>query len=245
MSGHSKWSTIKRKKGAADAKRGKIFTRLIKEITVAARNGGGDEDSNPRLRTAVQNANAQNMPKDNIKRAILRGTGELPGVTYEEHLYEGYGSGGIAIIIETLTDNSNRTTPEIRFIFEKYGGHMAKSGAALFSFDKRGLFIIDGSADEDLLMEVALEAGALDIVNEGEVFEVLSEATDYATVQNALEKGGFKVLEASLAYIPHSLLTLSESEGEKAIGILEALDDHDDVQNFYTNYDIPDDVELG
>jgi len=244
VSGHSKWSTIKRKKGAADAKRGKIFTRLIKEITVAARNGGGDEDANPRLRTAVQNANAQNMPKDNIKRAILRGTGELPGVTYEEHLYEGYGVGGVAIIIETLTDNANRTTPEIRFLFEKYGGHMAKSGAALFSFDRRGLFIVDKSTDEELLMEVVLEAGALDIVTEEDAFEVLSEATDYATVQNALEKGGFNVIESSLAYIPHNLLSLSKDDGEKILAILEALDDHEDVQRFFTNFDIPDDAEL-
>ena len=170
MSGHSKWSTIKRKKGAADKKRGKVFTRLIREITIATREGGSDPDSNPRLRTAVDSAQTQNMPKDNIKRAIQRGTGELQGTVIEEQLYEGYGSGGVAVIVEAITDNVNRTASDIRHLFDKYNGHLAKSGAASYSFDRRGLIVLDGSTDEDLLMEVALEAGALDDIGEDDVF---------------------------------------------------------------------------
>ncbi|MBD3401174.1 MAG: YebC/PmpR family DNA-binding transcriptional regulator [Candidatus Coatesbacteria bacterium] len=245
MSGHSKWSTIKRKKEAADKKRGKIFTRLIREITIAAREGGGDPEANPRLRTAVDNAQTQNMPKDNIKRAIQRGTGELPGMVIEEHLYEGYGPGGVAVIVETISDNNNRTTSEIRHLFDKYDGHLAKSGAASYSFDRRGLIVIDGSTDEDLLMEVALEAGALDIITDEDAFEVLTEYNDYHQVNEALNRAGFKILESSLAYIPQNEIRLDDDDdGEKVLKLLEALEEQDDVQNVYTNYDIPDDVEF-
>ncbi|MCK4593529.1 YebC/PmpR family DNA-binding transcriptional regulator [bacterium] len=244
MSGHSKWSTIKRKKGSKDAKRGKIFTRLIREITLAAREGGGDPNANSRLRAAIANATAQNMPKENIKRAIQRGTGELPGVTLEEHIYEGYVPGGVAVIVEVITDNPKRTTPEIRHVFEKRGGHLAKSGAATYAFDRRGLILIDAEADEELLMEVALEAGVLDITDEGDVFEVLTEASDYSVVHEALEKGGFPIVESSISYIPTSLVNLPREEGERVVGLLEALEDHDDVQKVFTNYDIPDDLEL-
>jgi YebC/PmpR family DNA-binding regulatory protein len=244
VSGHSKWSTIKRKKQAQDQKRGKVFTRLIREITVAAKEGGGDPESNPRLRTAIDNAQTQNMPKENIKRAIQRGTGELPGVVFEEHLYEGYGPGGVAILVETVTDNNNRTTAEVRHVFEKRGGHLAKSGAASYSFDRRGLIILDGSTDEDLLMEVALESGALDIVEESDAFEVLTEVGDYHTVNEALTRAGFKIIESSVAYVPQNLISLESDDGEKVVGILAGLEDLDDVQNVYTNFDIPEDADI-
>jgi YebC/PmpR family DNA-binding regulatory protein len=244
VSGHSKWSTIKRKKGARDARRGRLFTRLIREITVAAREGGGDPNTNPRLRAAVANATAENMPKENIQRAIKKGTGELPGVTIQEQLYEGYGPGGVAVIVEVMTDNPNRTTPEIRHVFEKRGGRLAKSGAASFAFDRRGLILVDGGADEELLMEVALEAGVLDITDEGDVFEVLTSASGYSAVHDALEKGGFDIVESSISYIPASLVNLPRDEGLKVIGLLEALEDHEDVQKVFTNYDIPEDLEL-
>jgi len=244
VSGHSKWSTIKRKKGVKDARRGKIFTRLIREVTISAREGGGDPDSNARLRAAIAGATAENMPKENIQRAIMRGTGELPGVVIEEHLYEGYGPGGVAVLVEVITDNANRTTPEIRHIFEKRGGRLAKSGSASYAFDRRGLILVDHEADEELLMEVGLEAGVLDITDEGDLFEVLTRTADYSHVHAALENGGFPILESSISYIPNSPVDLPREEGRKVISLLEALEDHEDVQKVFTNYNIPDDLEL-
>jgi YebC/PmpR family DNA-binding regulatory protein len=244
VSGHSKWSTIKRKKGVRDARRGKIFTRLIREITIAAREGGGDPDSNARLRAAIAGATAENMPKENIGRAIMRGTGELPGVVIEEHLYEGYGPGGVAVIVEVITDNANRTTPEIRHIFEKRGGRLAKSGSASYAFERRGLILVDRDADEELLMEAGLEAGVQDITDEGDFFEVLTSVAAYSAVHEALEKGGFPILESSISYVTKSPVDLPREEGRKVIGLLEALEDHEDVQKVFTNYDIPDDLEL-
>ncbi|MCX7022172.1 MAG: YebC/PmpR family DNA-binding transcriptional regulator [bacterium] len=244
MSGHSKWSTIKRKKGVKDARRGKIFTRLIREVTIAAREGGGDPDLNARLRAAISSATAENMPKENIQRAIMRGTGELPGVVIEEHLYEGYGPGGVAVLVEVITDNANRTTPEIRHIFEKRGGRMAKSGSASFAFDRRGLILVDREADEELLMEVGLAAGVLDITDEGDFFEVLTRIADYSHVHEAIEKGGFPILESSISYVSKSPVDLPREEGRKVIGLLEALEDNEDVQKVSTNYNIPDDLEL-
>src|SRR5215212_3181163 len=204
MSGHSKWSTIKHKKGAADAKRGKIFTRILKEMTVAARLGGGDPDGNPRLRAAVAEAKANNMPKDNIERAIKRGSGDLEGVTYEEVTYEGYGPGGVAIIVEALTDNTNRTTPEIRHTFEKCGGNLGTPGSVKFQFEKKGFFAVEKSAaSEDKLMDVALEAGADDLQSDDpEVFEIYTATNSFETVRQALESAGIPTVEAKLDMVP-------------------------------------------
>ena len=211
MSGHSKWSTIKHKKGAADAKRGKIFTRIIKEMTIAARLGGGDPDGNPRLRAAIAEAKANNMPKDNIDRAVKRGTGELDGLTYEEITYEGYGPGGVAIMVEALTDNSNRTTPEIRHTFEKYGGNFGTPGSVRFQFDRKGYFAVEKSAvSEDKLMEVALEAGADDLQTEdADVFEIYTSPEAFEQVREALEKNKIATVEAKLGQIPVSYTHLT------------------------------------
>jgi YebC/PmpR family DNA-binding regulatory protein len=242
MSGHSKWSTIKHKKGAADAKRGKVFTRIIKEMTVAARLGGGDPEANPRLRAAVAEAKANNMPKDNIERAIKRGTGELEGSTFEEISYEGYGPGGIAILVEAVTDNTNRTTPEIRHLFEKYGGNLGTPGSVRFMFDKKGYFTIERSAaSEDRLMEVALEAGAEDLnTDDSETFEVYAEPGEFENVRLALERAGIPAIEAKLGMIPSTMASVDPSKVKQALKLIEMLDDHDDVQNIWTNFDIPD-----
>jgi YebC/PmpR family DNA-binding regulatory protein len=242
MSGHSKWSTIKHKKGAADAKRGKVFTRIIKEMTVAARLGGGDPEANPRLRAAVAEAKASNMPKDNIERAIKRGTGELEGSTFEEISYEGYGPGGIAILVEAVTDNTNRTTPEIRHLFEKYGGNLGTPGSVRFMFDKKGYFTIERSAvSEDRLMEVALEAGAEDLnTDDSETFEVYAEPGEFENVRLALERAGIPPIEAKLGMIPSTMASVDPSKVKQALKLIEMLDDHDDVQNIWTNFDIPD-----
>ncbi|MEA2238973.1 MAG: hypothetical protein QOC81_3697 [Thermoanaerobaculia bacterium] len=244
MSGHSKWSTIKHKKGAADAKRGKIFTRIIKEMTVAARMGGGDVDGNPRLRAAVAEAKASNMPKDNIDRAIKRGTGELEGVNYEELTYEGYGPGGVAVMVETLTDNTNRTTPEIRHAFEKAGGNMGTPGSVRFQFERKGYFAVEKSAaTEDRLMEVALEAGADDLQTEdAEIFEIYSTPEAFEQVRAALEKAKIPTVEAKLGQIPANLVKLDEQKSKQMMRLLEMLDDQDDVQNVWTNFDVPDDM---
>jgi YebC/PmpR family DNA-binding regulatory protein len=244
MSGHSKWSTIKHKKGAADAKRGKIFTRIIKEMTVAARLGGGDVDGNPRLRAAVAEAKASNMPKDNIDRAIKRGSGELDGVTYEELTYEGYGPGGVAIMVETMTDNTNRTTPEIRHTFEKYGGNMGTPGSVRFQFERKGYFAVEKSAvSEDKLMEVALEAGADDLqTGEPEVFEIYTSADAFEQVRQALETAKIPTVEAKLGQIPSTYVKLDEQKAKQMIRLMEMLDDQDDVQNVWTNFDIPDEL---
>jgi YebC/PmpR family DNA-binding regulatory protein len=241
MSGHSKWSTIKHKKGAADAKRGKLFTRIIKEMTVAARLGGGDIDGNPRLRSAVAEAKANNMPKDNIDRAIKRGTGELEGATYEEVTYEGYGPGGVAIIVDALTDNTNRTTPEIRHMFEKHGGNLGTPGSVRFQFEKKGYFAVEKTAvSEDKLMEVALEAGADDLQTEdAEIFEILTAPAAFEAVRQALESNKIPTVEAKLDMIPSTYVGVDEQKTKAVLRLLEALDDHDDSQSVFSNLDVP------
>ncbi len=244
MSGHSKWSTIKHKKGAADAKRGKIFTRIIKEMTVAARMGGGDVDGNPRLRAAVAEAKANNMPKDNIDRAIKRGSGELDGVVYEELTYEGYGPGGVAIMVETMTDNTNRTTPEIRHVFEKCGGNMGTPGSVRFQFERKGYFAIEKSAaNEDRLMEIALEAGADDLqTDDADIYEIYTTPEAFEQVRQALEKNKIPTVEAKLGMIPANYVKLDEAKSKQMMRLMEMLDDQDDVQNVYTNADIPEEL---
>lgn len=243
MSGHSKWSTIKHKKGAADKKRGKIFTKLIKEITVAARMGGGDIEANPRLRQAVAAAKAQNMPKENFERAIKKGTGELEGVSYEEIIYEGYGPGGVAVMVECLTDNRNRTIADVRYMFSKAGGNVGTDGCVGWMFDKKGLIAVAKDAvDEDTLMEIALDAGAEDIRDEGDVFEVITDPGDFETVQAAVDQAGIAYEMAEITRLPQTVTAVSGKEAEQMIRFMEALDDCDDVQKFYTNADIPDEV---
>ncbi len=243
MSGHSKWSTIKHKKGAADAKRGKIFTKLIKEITVAARAGGGDPDANPRLRTAMIAAKAENMPKDNIERAIKKGTGELEGVNYEENSYEGYGPGGAAILVESLSDNKNRAVAEIRHIFNKYGGNMGENGCVAWMFDKKGYFNIEKSAvEEDRLMEIALDAGAEDVRDEDDSFEVITAPEDFEPVKEALESAEIPFADAEVTMLPQNMSPLEGKDAERMMKLMEAMDDCDDVQKVYTNADIPEDM---
>ena len=241
MSGHSKWSTIKHKKGAADAKRGKIFTRILKEMTVAARLGGGDPAGNPRLRAAVAEAKAANMPKDNIDRAIKRGTGELEGAVYEEITYEGYGPGGVAIIVEALTDNTNRTTPEIRHMFEKHGGNFGTPGSVKFQFEKKGYFAVEKSAvGEDKLMEIALDAGADDLqTDDPEIYEVYTTPSSFEAVRQALETNKIATVEAKLDMIPSTYVAVDEQKSKQIMKLLESLDDHDDTQNVWSNFDIP------
>ncbi len=243
MSGHSKWSTIKHKKGAADAKRGKVFTRIIKEMTVAARMGGGDPASNPRLRSAVAEAKANNMPKDNVDRAIKRGTGELEGVSYEEVTYEGYGPGGVALMVEVMTDNTNRTTPEIRHMLEKNGGNMGTPGSVRFQFDRKGYLSVDKSAaDEDKLMEIALEAGADDLMSSADAFEIYTSPESFEQVRHALEKNKIATIEAKLGQIPKNPVKLDDAKAKQMMRLLESLDDHEDVQNVWSNFDIPDEM---
>jgi YebC/PmpR family DNA-binding regulatory protein len=241
MSGHSKWSTIKHKKGAADAKRGKIFTRIIKEMTVAARMGGGDPEGNPRLRAAVAEAKASNMPKDNIDRAIKRGTGELEGVTYEELTYEGYGPGGVALMVEVMTDNTNRTTPEIRHMLEKHGGNLGTPGSVRFQFVRKGFFAIEKSAvSEDKLMEIVIDAGADDLdSSDPETYEVYASPENFEAVRQALEANKIHTVEAKLGQIPANYITVDEQKAKQLIRLLEVLDDHEDVQNVWSNFDIP------
>jgi len=241
MSGHNKWSTIKHKKGAADAKRGKIFTRILKEMTVAARMGGGDPNGNPRLRAAIAEAKANNMPKDNIERAIKRGTGEIEGVTYEELTYEGYGPGGVALMVETMTDNTNRTTPEIRHIFEKNGGNLGTPGSVRFQFERKGYFAVEKSvANEDSLMEIALEAGADDLKSDdSDAFEIYAAPDAFEQVRQALEKNNIPTVEAKLGQIPANYVKLDEQKAKQVVRLLEMLDDHDDVQNVWSNFDVP------
>jgi YebC/PmpR family DNA-binding regulatory protein len=244
MSGHSKWSTIKHKKGAADAKRGKIFTRIIKEMTVAARLGGGDPAANPRLRAAVAEAKANNMPKDNVERAIKRGTGELEGASYEEITYEGYGPGGVALLVEAMTDNTNRTTPEIRHMFEKNGGNMGTPGSVRFQFERKGYFSVEKSAvGEDKLMEIALEAGADDLQTEDpDAFEIYTSPDAFEQVRQALEKNNIPTVEAKLGQMPTTYVKLDEQKAKQMMRLLEMLDDHDDVQNVWSNFDIPEEM---
>ncbi len=246
MSGHSKWSTIKHKKGAADAKRGKIFTRLIKEITVAARMGGGDPGSNPRLRTAIQGAKSENLPKDRIERAIKKGTGELEGVDYEEAVYEGYGPGGAAVLVESLTDNKNRAVADIRHIFSKNGGSLGENGCVSWMFDKKGYIAVAGDqVDEDTLMEVALDAGAEDVRQDGDNYEVISAAEDFEAVRAAIEKADIAYIEAEITMLPQSTTDLVGKQAEQMVRLMEALEDCEDVQKVYTNADIPEEIVAG
>jgi YebC/PmpR family DNA-binding regulatory protein len=240
MSGHSKWSTIKHKKAAKDAKRGKLFTKLIKEITVAAKLGGGDINANPRLRTAVNAARQQSMPHDNIDRAIKKGTGELEGVQYEEIQYEGYGPAGVAILVHVMTDNRNRTVSEIRRIFSKHGGNMGESGCVAWMFSKRGQIAVDKSqADEERLMEIALEAGANDVIDGGDVFEITSAADDFDTVKSAIEKAGITCARASVDMVAQGTVSVTGSAAEQTLKLVDELEEHDDVQDVASNFEIP------
>jgi YebC/PmpR family DNA-binding regulatory protein len=243
MSGHSKWSTIKHKKAALDAKRGKVFTRVIKELTVAAKVGGGDPDGNPRLRSAIAEAKAANMPADNIKRAIMKGTGELPGVTYEDVVYEGYGTGGVAIYVEVLTDNKMRTTPEIRHLFTKHGGDLGQPNSVSWMFEKKGQFSIPGTAtSEERLMDVVLDAGADDIQAADENLEVTCASGVFSQVQDALEKAGIAPSQAKLVMIPTTVVELDAKKAAQCLKLLEALEDHEDVQNVYANLSFDDEA---
>lgn len=240
MSGHSKWSTIKHKKAARDAKRGKLFTKLIKEITVAARMGGGDVNSNPRLRTAVTTARAQSMPGENIDRAIKKGTGELEGVTYEEIQYEGYGPGGAAIIAQVLTDNKNRTVSEIRRLFTKHGGNMGETGSVSWMFDKKGLITIEKSnIAEDRLMDIVLDAGAEDVRDEDDIFEILTRPEDFSSVKDRLDQEKIPVASAQVTLIPKNTVDVDAKNVEQILKLTEELEDHDDVQNVAANFNIP------
>jgi YebC/PmpR family DNA-binding regulatory protein len=240
MSGHSKWATIKHKKGALDAKRGKLFTKLIKEITVAARMGGGDPAGNPRLRKAISDAKGQAMPGDTIKRAAQRGTGELEGASYEEITYEGTGPGGTLFLVESMTDNKNRTVAEIRKIFEKNNGAMGAAGTAAWAFERKGLLAIGKEATEDQLMELAVGAGAEDYADGGEEWQLTTPPDGLNIVLDALEKGGLKVKTSSLAFVPKIKKPLAGRDARVALNLAEALDDHDDVQNVYADFDISD-----
>lgn len=240
MSGHSKWHTIKHKKGALDAKRGKIFTKLIKEITVAARTGGtGDIDANARLRKAVSDAKGQNMPNDTIDRAIKRGTGELEGVAYDEITYEGYGPNGVAVMVETMTDNRNRTVAEIRHIFSKNGGNMGESGSVAWMFDKKGYLVVDKAAkSEEELFEIAIEAGADDMQDGGEVFEIFATPDNFEAVSDAVKAAGIEPQAAEISMIPQNYIKLEGQDAKTMLKLYEALDDNDDVQKVYANFDI-------
>ncbi len=243
MSGHSKWHSIKHKKAKADAQRGKIFTRLIKELTVAARMGGGDPDSNARLRTAMATAKAANMPAENIDRAVKKGTGELPGVTYEEITYEGYGPAGVAIMVETMTDNKNRTVAEIRYIMGKNGGNVGAGGCVAWIFHSKGIITVEAEGvDEDELLEIALEAGAEDMVNEDGVFQITTEPATFEDVRSALEKAGIEIANAELTKIPENTVDVSEKDAPKVLRLMDALENHDDVQNVYANFDISEEI---
>jgi YebC/PmpR family DNA-binding regulatory protein len=244
MSGHSKWSTIKRKKGANDAKRGKIFTKLIKEITVAARQGGGDPEGNPRLRSAIATAKTENMPKDNIARAIDKGTGGLEGESYEEILYEGYGPGGVAILVECMTDNRNRTVADVRHFFSKSNGNLGENGCVAWMFDKKGQILVDKTTiSEEELMDKAIEAGAEDVVEEENEFQVLIGLEEFNDVRDSLEEQGVSFLEASISMIPQNVVEVTkENVAVSLLKLLENLEDHDDVQNVHANFDI--DAEL-
>ncbi|MBM9518518.1 YebC/PmpR family DNA-binding transcriptional regulator [Desulforhopalus vacuolatus] len=244
MSGHSKWSTIKRKKGANDAKRGQIFTRLIKEITVAARSGGGDLDGNSRLRSVVATAKAENMPKDNIARAIKKGTGEIAGEVYDEILYEGYGPGGVAVLVECLSDNRNRTAADVRHAFSKCNGNLGENGCVSYMFDKKGLIQVDKSViSEEILMDKALEAGADDVVEEDDEFQIFTAPEDFDSVRETLENDGVKFVEAQIAMIPQNIVAVTEENVAKnLLRLMDMLEDHEDVQNVYSNFDIDEDL---
>ncbi|MGB0408783.1 MAG: YebC/PmpR family DNA-binding transcriptional regulator [Opitutales bacterium] len=247
MSGHSKWATIKRAKGAADAKRGKLFSVLSKDLTLAARDGGGDPDFNPRLRTCIQKAKAANMPADNIDRAIKKGTGELPGVTYEEIVYEGYAAGGVGLIVEVTTDNKNRSASEVRSTMSKHGGNLAGVGAVAFQFDRKGQFIIDArQIDEEALMDLALEAGAEDIKLEGAHFEVICPMSEYDALSQALSEKEVETESSELAYLPNILVPVDDKDtARKALHLIEKLDELEDVKAVHANMDLSEDLLAG
>ncbi|MFC2149393.1 YebC/PmpR family DNA-binding transcriptional regulator [Candidatus Auribacterota bacterium] len=242
MSGHSKWSSIKHKKGAADAKRGKVFSKLAKELTVTAKSGGGDTDTNPKLRMLVLKAKGVNMPQDNIIRAIKKGTGELPGVVYEEVTYEGYGSGGVAILIEVLTDNKNRSSAEIRTIFSKRGGNMAGSGSVAWIFNRKGYIEVprDAAKEDDIFM-IATEAGAEDFVPAQVAYEITTSAENFENVRKAIEDAGIKMETAEVTMLPQNTIKVTGKDAQHVLSLVEDLEDNDDVQNVYANFDIPDD----
>ena len=241
MSGHSKWATIKHKKGAADAKRGKLFAKLIRQVEVAARTGGGDPEMNPSLRTMFQKARDASVPLDTIERAIKRGTGELDGVNYEAINYEGYAPNGVAVYVEALSDNRNRTGAEIRSVFSKLGGSLAEPGAVAWQFERKGVVIVDGAADEDELMLAALDAGAEDIAREGDLWQVTCAATDTSAVRQAIEDAGLTVESSDLTMLPTTTVALDSADAAKSVlRLIDALDDQDDVQDVFANFDIPD-----
>ena len=239
MSGHSKWHSIKHKKGALDAKRGKVFTRIIKELTVAARNGGGDPEMNPRLRTIIAEAKSVNMPSDNIKKAIQRGTGELPGVNYEEVVYEGYGPGGAAVIIEALTDNRNRTVGELRHMLTKHNGNLGESNSVAWMFSKKGYIVVDkAAAGEEALLNAVLEAGGDDLRDDGESWEILSEPAAFEAVRDAVKALGIEPQSAQVAMLPQNYIKLEGKDATHMVKLMDALDDHDDVKQVWSNFDI-------
>ncbi|MFP4572210.1 MAG: YebC/PmpR family DNA-binding transcriptional regulator [Desulfobacterales bacterium] len=243
MAGHSKWANIKHKKGAEDARRGKIFTKIVKEIIVAARLGGGDPDANPRLRTVLEKAKQNNLPKDNIERAIKKGTGDLEGVNYEETVYEGYGPGGAAVYVESLSDNKNRTVADVRHIFSKHGGSLGENGCVSWMFDKKGWIPVNkNDADEETLMEVALEAGAEDIRDEEEVFEIITPPEAFEDVKAALGEAEIPFDDAEVTMLPQTTVSLAGTDAEKMLKLMNALDDNDDVQRVHTNADIPEEI---
>lgn len=243
MSGHSKWSSIKHKKGAADAKRGKIFTKLIKEITVAARMGGGDPDGNPRLRAAIAAAKAENMPKENIDRGVKKGTGELEGVNYEEASYEGYGPGGVAVLLDCLTDNKNRTVADVKHLFERHGGNLGEPGCVAWIFEQKGLIVLDKEkVEEEQLFDVALEAGAEDVMDEDDEFEVITAPSDFETVRKAIEEADLPYTVAEVTKIPTNTIKVEGKKAQQMINLIQILEDHDDVTHAYANFDISDDV---
>lgn len=245
MSGHSKWATIRHKKGAADAKRGKLFTKIIKEITVSARMGGGDEAANPSLRAAILKARAANMPKDNIDRAIRKGTGELEGSEYQEMTYEGYGPGGVAIMVDSLTDNRNRTAADVRSIFGKHGGNLGETGCVNYMFNRKGILVYDaGAHTEDEIFEKALDAGASDVTSDELTIEVTSEPDDFEAVLEAMQGAGIEHISAEILKVPDARVALDDDGTRKALRLIEALEDHDDVQEVSSNIDIPDDFEM-
>jgi YebC/PmpR family DNA-binding regulatory protein len=243
MSGHSKWSTIKHKKAATDARRGKLFTKILREIMAAARLGGGDPKGNPRLRTALQDARSSSVPNDNIERAIKKGTGELEGEAYEELVYEGYGPGGIAVLIEAMTDNRNRTAQEIRFLFGKHGGNLGESGSVAWMFDRRGHFVVErGALNEDQITELALEIGADDVAIEEEVFEIFTSVEDFVTVEEELEKRKLPVLSKQVAMLAKTPVEMPEGKTHQVLRLMDALEDHEDVQNVWANFRVDDKV---
>jgi YebC/PmpR family DNA-binding regulatory protein len=243
MSGHSKWATIKHKKAAVDARRGKVFTKLIRELTSAARMGGGDADSNPRLRTAVTAAKTANMPSDTIQRAIKKGTGELPGEIYEEIIYEGYGAGGVAILVDVLTDNKNRTVAEIRHLFAKHGGNLGETGCVAWMFARKGLITLNtNQVDEDTLLELVLEAGGDDIKTEADAYEIVTAPEAFEDVRNTLEQKGLTLDVAEVTMLPQNTVPVEGKQAEQVLRLMEALDDQDDVRKAHANFDIPDEV---